>query len=85
MPCIPIGLFDPHVSPFLPVFFISFIYPFPYLVLYFIGPCLSNIWIGDTMPLCFPFHELYSVHTMLVALSIKCHTSTINHLFMLSF
>ena len=33
-------------------------------MLYFIGSRLSNIWIGDTMPLCFPSHELYSVHTM---------------------
>jgi hypothetical protein len=73
MPCIPIGLFDPHVFPFLPVFFISFLHPFPFLVLYFIGSRLSNIWIGDTMPLCFPSHELYSVHTMfLFGCSVNC-------------
>jgi hypothetical protein len=64
MPCIPIGLFDPHVSSFLPVFFLSFLHSFPFLVLYFIDSRLSNIWIGDTKPLCFPSHELYSVHTM---------------------
>ena len=34
MPCIPIGLFDPHVSPFLPVFFISFVHPFPFCAIF---------------------------------------------------
>jgi hypothetical protein len=65
MPCIPIGLFEPHVSLFLPVFFFLLSILFP-SVLYFICSHLSNIWIGDTMPLCFPSHKLYSVHTMVL-------------------
>jgi len=71
MPCIPIGLFDSHVSPFL-CFFSSFLHSILFLVLYFIGSRLSNI-IGDTMALCFPSHELYSVHTMfLFGCSVNC-------------
>jgi len=84
MPCIPIGLFDSHVFPFLSVFFL---FPFfPFLVLYFIGSRLSNVWIGDTMPLCLPSHELYSVHTMFLWLlcqscAIHPHISNVDHLF----
>jgi len=70
MPCIPIGLLDSHVFPFLCFFSLL---PFSFLVLYFIGSRLSNIWIGDTMPLCLPSHELYSVHTMfLFGCSVNC-------------
>ena len=85
MPCIPIGLFDSHVFPFLSVFFLSFLFP-PFLVLYSIGSRLSNVWKGDIMPLCIPSHELYSVHTMFLWLlcqscAIHPHISNVDHLF----
>ena len=83
MPCIPIGLFDSHVFPFLSVFFSLSFSP---LFLCYIPSVPASPMYGKVILCLYASHELYSVHTMFLWLlcqscAIHPHISNVDHLF----